>query len=80
MPIFAGTVLEDRVFTVYLGDVPEDVKLTAVQLNGHMYIVPFINSSGHTITEVVHDNHTHDYTVQVPFDHHVVTEQVKDLH
>uniref|UniRef100_A0A3P8ULC8 Zona pellucida protein AX 4 n=1 Tax=Cynoglossus semilaevis TaxID=244447 RepID=A0A3P8ULC8_CYNSE len=76
-PVFTEnrTVLEDRVFTVYLGDVPEDVKLTAVQLNGHMYIVPFINSSGHTITEVVHDNHTHDYTVQVPFDHHVVTEQ-----
>uniref|UniRef100_A0A3P8UE26 Zona pellucida protein AX 4 n=1 Tax=Cynoglossus semilaevis TaxID=244447 RepID=A0A3P8UE26_CYNSE len=76
-PVFTEnrTVLEDRVFTVYLGDVPEDVKLTAVQLNGCIYTVPFINSSGHTITEVVHDNHTHDYTVQVPFDHHVVTEQ-----
>ncbi|XP_051800087.1 uncharacterized protein LOC127532449 [Acanthochromis polyacanthus] len=75
-PVFTEnrTVLEDRTFTVYLGDVPEDVKLAAVHVNGHL-----TNASVHTIVKVVQPNNTHGYTLKVPFDDPVVTQQVKRL-
>uniref|UniRef100_A0A3B5AY31 Zona pellucida protein AX 4 n=1 Tax=Stegastes partitus TaxID=144197 RepID=A0A3B5AY31_9TELE len=68
------TELNDRTFTVYLGDVPEDIRLTAVHLNGQL-----TNASVHTIIKVVQPNNTHGYTVKVPFDDPVVIQQVKDL-
>nr|XP_008281070.1 PREDICTED: uncharacterized protein LOC103358044 [Stegastes partitus] len=66
------TVLEDRTFTVYLGDVPEDIRLTAVHLNGQL-----TNASVHTIIKVVQPNNTHGYTVKVPFDDPVVIQQFR---
>uniref|UniRef100_A0A8P4KEK4 ZP domain-containing protein n=1 Tax=Dicentrarchus labrax TaxID=13489 RepID=A0A8P4KEK4_DICLA len=76
-PVFSlnRTVLEDRTFTVYLGDVPEDVELAAVHLNGHKYMLPFNNTSSQTITKVVHPNNTHGYTLKVPFDDPVVVQK-----
>ncbi|GLD70890.1 uncharacterized protein AKAME5_002220900 [Lates japonicus] len=75
-PVFTEnkTVNERHMFTVYLGDVC-DVELAAVHLNGHKYTVPFTNTSGHTITKVVHPNNTHGYTLKVPFDDPVVLQQ-----
>ncbi|XP_034425248.1 uncharacterized protein LOC117752166 [Hippoglossus hippoglossus] len=69
-PVFTEnrTVLEERVFTIYLGDVPEDVEVSAVQLNEHKHIYKFGHESGHSITKVVHPNNTHGYTLKVPFD------------
>lgn len=64
-------------FTVYLGEVPEDVELAAVRLNGEEFTVPFANISCHTITKVVNPNNTHGYTLKVPFDDPVVIQQVK---
>ncbi|XP_060951795.1 uncharacterized protein LOC133028776 [Limanda limanda] len=55
-------------FTIYLGDVPEDVELSAVQLNEEAPIYIFTIEGGHSITKVVHPNNTHGYTLQVPFD------------
>uniref|UniRef100_A0A665VCS2 Zona pellucida protein AX 4 n=1 Tax=Echeneis naucrates TaxID=173247 RepID=A0A665VCS2_ECHNA len=69
------TALEERLFTIYLGNVPEDVQLTAVDLNGHKCQVPFTNTSSHMITTVVHPNNTHGYTLKVPFDDPVVIQQ-----
>ncbi|XP_070786321.1 uncharacterized protein [Enoplosus armatus] len=69
------TVLEERTFAVYLGDVPDDVALAAVHLNGQEFTVPFTNTSSHTITEVVHPNNTHGYTLKVPFDDPVIVQQ-----
>ncbi|XP_041635526.1 zona pellucida protein AX 4 [Cheilinus undulatus] len=69
------TVLEELTFTVYLGDVPEDVELFAVFMNGEEFTVPFMNTSSHTITKVVHPNNTHGYTLKVPFDDPVVIQQ-----
>ncbi|XP_023130760.1 uncharacterized protein LOC111571698 isoform X2 [Amphiprion ocellaris] len=71
-PVFTEnrTVLEDHTFTVYLGDVPEDVKLAAVHVNGHL-----TNASVHTIVKVVQPNNTHGYTLKVPFDDPVVIQQ-----
>ncbi|XP_071316154.1 uncharacterized protein [Trachinotus anak] len=76
-PVFTEnrTVHEEHVFTIYLGDVPEDVELVAVQLNGHTCTVPFTNTSIHTITKVVHPNNTHGYTLKVPFDDPLVIQQ-----
>ncbi|XP_042368616.1 uncharacterized protein LOC121962426 [Plectropomus leopardus] len=76
-PVFTEnrTVPEERTFTVYLGDVPEDVELAAVNLNGHKFSVPLMNTSSHTITEVVHPNSTHGYTLQVAFDDPIIEEQ-----
>ena len=66
-------------FTVYLGDVPEDVELVVVHLNGQEFTVPFTNTSSHSITKVAHPNNTHGYTLKVPFDDPVVMQQVKGL-
>ncbi|CAJ1086212.1 uncharacterized protein LOC117807238 [Xyrichtys novacula] len=76
-PLFTEnrTVLEEQTFTVYLGDVPEDVGLAAVHLNGQEFTVPFTNTSSFTITKVVHPNNTHGYTLKVPFDDPVVVKQ-----
>ncbi|KAM6960376.1 uncharacterized protein LKV04_021942 [Tautogolabrus adspersus] len=77
-PVFAEnqTLLEELTFTIYLGELPEDVALVAVHLNGEEFTVPFSNLSSHTITEVVHPNNTHGYTLKVPFDDPVVTQQL----
>ncbi|XP_033466050.2 uncharacterized protein LOC117246301 isoform X2 [Epinephelus lanceolatus] len=76
-PVFTEnrTVLEERIFTVYLGVVPEDVELASVNLNGQEFTVPLTNTSSHTITKVVHPNNTYGYTLRVPFDDPVVMQQ-----
>ncbi|KAG7497090.1 hypothetical protein JOB18_031489 [Solea senegalensis] len=76
-PVFTEnrTIHDEHVFTVYLGDVPEDVALTAVALNGHTFTAPFTNASGYNIAKVVHPNNTHGYTLTVPFDDPVVVQQ-----
>ncbi|XP_030286620.1 uncharacterized protein LOC115589692 [Sparus aurata] len=68
------TALEEHMFTVYLGDVPTDVKLAAVHLNGQLFTVPFTNASRYTITQV-DLNDTHGYTLTVPFDDPAVIQQ-----
>lgn len=73
------TVLEERIFSVYLRDVPEDVELAAVQLNGHEFTIPLTNASMHTVTEVVQSNNTHGYSLRVPFDSPVVINKVKGI-
>ncbi|XP_063756406.1 uncharacterized protein LOC134875730 isoform X1 [Eleginops maclovinus] len=76
-PVFTEnkTVPEERVFTVYLGDVPDDVALVAVHLNGQAFTVPFMNALGHTITKVIHPNNTHGYTLKVSMEDPVIRQQ-----
>ncbi|XP_029382800.1 zona pellucida protein AX 4 [Echeneis naucrates] len=76
-PVFTEdrTAQEELVFTVYLGDVPADVELAAVELNGHKFPVPFPNASSFTITKADHPNNTHSYTLTVPFNSPVVVQQ-----
>ncbi len=80
-PVFTEnqTILEERTFAVYLGDVPADVHLAAVHLNGQEYAVPLTNDSSSNITQVFHPNNTHGYTLKVPFHDPVVIQQVKGL-
>nr|XP_019951331.1 PREDICTED: uncharacterized protein LOC109634918 [Paralichthys olivaceus] len=69
------TVVEEHMFTIYLGDVLDDIELSAVELNGHTCASPFTNTSGYSITKVVHPNNTHGYTLTVPFGDPVVKNQ-----
>ncbi|XP_040887277.1 uncharacterized protein LOC121177128 isoform X2 [Toxotes jaculatrix] len=73
-PIFTEnqTIPEEQLFTVYLGDVPEDIELAAVQLNGQEFTIPFANTSVRSVTKFVQPNNTHSYTLKVPFDDPVV--------
>lgn len=70
------TVLEEQMFTIYLGDVPEDVVLVSIQLNEQDFTLPFANKSTYNITEVLHPNGTHGYTLKVPFHNSVVKQKV----
>ncbi|XP_059210797.1 uncharacterized protein LOC131989562 [Centropristis striata] len=75
-PVFTDdlTVVDEHMFTVFLGDIPEDVELVAVNLNGHNFTFPLTNSSSQMITKV-HFNNTDGYTLKVPFDDPVVIQQ-----
>ncbi|XP_074479923.1 uncharacterized protein LOC141760757 [Sebastes fasciatus] len=72
------TVLDEHMFTVYLGDFPEDVELASVNLNGQECTLPFTNMCSPNITKVVHPNNTHGYTLKVPFDDPVVMQQISE--
>ncbi|XP_072232260.1 zona pellucida protein AX 4 [Leuresthes tenuis] len=69
------TVLVEEVFTLYLGNIPEDVELTWVQLNGQDFAVPFSNGSTYSLTEASHPNNTHSFTLKVPLHDPVVIQQ-----
>ncbi|KAL6118565.1 uncharacterized protein ACO6RY_03347 [Pungitius sinensis] len=75
--VFAAnrTAVAERAFTVYLGNVPEDVKLLAVCLNGQEFAAPFPNASAYSLTKVVHPNNTGGYTLKVPFEDPLVVQK-----
>ncbi|XP_041842571.1 uncharacterized protein LOC121640773 [Melanotaenia boesemani] len=68
-------ILEEGLFVIFLGNVPEDVELTSVQLNEQEFAVPFTNDSSYSITKVFYPNSTHSYTMTVPLNDSVVTQQ-----
>lgn len=77
--MLTGTVLEELNFTVYLGDIPEDVELTSVQLNGNLFEVPLRNVSTFSLEKVVHLNDTRGYILKVPFEDAAVIQKVKTV-
>ncbi|XP_014264646.3 uncharacterized protein LOC106675141 [Maylandia zebra] len=66
------TLVRERSFTIYLGGVPEDVVLVSIQLNGRDFTLPLTNTSTYKVTEVLHPNGTHGYTLTVLFDDPIV--------
>lgn len=70
------TLARERSFTIYLGGVPEDVVLVSIQLNGRDFTLPLTNTSTYKVTEVLHPNGTHGYTLTVLFDDPIVKLQV----
>lgn len=70
------TLVRERAFTIYLGGVPEDVVLVSIQLNGRDFTLPLTNTSTYKVTEVLHPNGTHGYTLTVLFDDPIVKLQV----
>uniref|UniRef100_A0A673CS90 ZP domain-containing protein n=1 Tax=Sphaeramia orbicularis TaxID=375764 RepID=A0A673CS90_9TELE len=69
------TVVEDRIFTIYLGDIPEDVNLVGLELNGQLFTAPFTNTSTCEVGEEVHPDTTHGFTLKVSFDDPCVIQQ-----
>ncbi|XP_012730224.2 uncharacterized protein LOC105934668 [Fundulus heteroclitus] len=69
------TNVAEGAFTIVLGRIPRDVQLTSVQLNGQELSVPFSDAAPYTLTEVVHSNKTHSYTLKVPLDDPVVIQE-----
>ncbi|CAF89581.1 unnamed protein product [Tetraodon nigroviridis] len=55
---YTGTLLAERMFLAYLGDVPEDVVLVSVGLNGQEFPLQAQTLTGFTVTEVAHANNT----------------------
>uniref|UniRef100_A0A8C8IE05 ZP-domain containing protein Ig-like domain-containing protein n=1 Tax=Oncorhynchus tshawytscha TaxID=74940 RepID=A0A8C8IE05_ONCTS len=69
LSIINQTVLEDRVFTVYLGNLSYDVDLVAVTLNGHNFTILDATKSGRVITMVPRPNsNLHAYILRLPFE------------
>nr|XP_046185576.1 uncharacterized protein LOC124014520 isoform X1 [Oncorhynchus gorbuscha] len=69
LSIINQTVLEDRVFTVYLGNLYYDVELVAVTVNGHNFTILEANGSGLVITKVPQPNsNLHAYILRLPFE------------
>lgn len=75
-----GTDPEEQNFSVFLGDLPADVILTAVSLNGEKLVVPFENASRFTLVEESQQDDTHGYVLKVPLDDAVVMQQVKEVY
>lgn len=73
----SGTLVEERAFLLRLADVPEDVVLVAVALNGREFQLQAGNASGFTVAEVLHGNSTRGYALKVPFHHPAVRRQVR---
>ena len=77
-PPTTETVLEDRVFTVYLGNLSYDVDLVAVKLNGHNFTILEATKSGLVITMVPQPNsNLHAYILRLPFEDAAVHKLVK---
>ncbi|KAJ8416656.1 hypothetical protein AAFF_G00325340 [Aldrovandia affinis] len=66
------TILEEHTFTVYLGNIPYDVELAEVNLNGEPFTVAEAIQSGYPITKVPHSDGTHAYVIRVPFEDSIV--------
>ncbi|XP_075906731.1 uncharacterized protein LOC142904490 [Nelusetta ayraudi] len=66
---------EEQCFSVFLGDIPADVTLAAVRLNGVELAVPFGNASSYALTEESQANDTHGYVLKVPLDDAGVMQQ-----
>uniref|UniRef100_A0A672JWJ7 Uncharacterized LOC107597052 n=1 Tax=Sinocyclocheilus grahami TaxID=75366 RepID=A0A672JWJ7_SINGR len=69
------TTLEERVFQVYLGNIPSDVELVSVELNGQAISVLTAAQMGYSITRVSEGKNTFAYIIRVPFDDQFVVKQ-----
>ncbi|KAG1959281.1 zona pellucida sperm-binding protein [Pimephales promelas] len=65
----------EQVFQVYLGNIPSNVELMSLELNGQEFSVSTAMQMGISITRVRQDNSTFAYIVRVPFDAQYVKKQ-----
>ncbi|XP_037539427.1 zona pellucida protein AX 4 [Nematolebias whitei] len=70
------TIKAEGMFTIYL-EVPRDVQLTSVQLNGQGFKVPFGNNTPFILAEA-HLNKTQSFTLKVPLHDPVVIQQFSE--
>ncbi|XP_054618110.1 uncharacterized protein LOC129172433 isoform X2 [Dunckerocampus dactyliophorus] len=63
------TVSEEQVFSIYLGNIPKDVILQEVQINGKLLET---DQQGTVVSPIIHLNGSRAYQLQVPFPDTVV--------
>ncbi|XP_033505059.1 uncharacterized protein LOC117271076 [Epinephelus lanceolatus] len=66
------TVSDDHVFSVYLGNIPADVMLEEVRVNGKQLMMSESTGRGYSVTPVVHINGSRAYELRLPFEDSVV--------
>ncbi|XP_034020919.1 zona pellucida protein AX 4 [Thalassophryne amazonica] len=77
------TVVEDREFNIYIGSIPQDVELAAVELNGKEFTVLFkelsmctnCSSSSMCTICVAALSNTYSYTLKMPFSDSIVIQK-----
>ncbi|XP_047430113.1 uncharacterized protein LOC124999307 isoform X2 [Mugil cephalus] len=62
------TIADQQVFSVYLGNIPADVILEEVLINGRRMLKKETPDQGFSITPVVHMNGSRGYELQLPFE------------
>ncbi|XP_029352055.1 uncharacterized protein LOC115037562 [Echeneis naucrates] len=61
------TISDDQVFIVYLGNIPADVILEQVWINGNQLMMAESDERGISLSPVVHSNGSRAYELQLPF-------------
>lgn len=77
--LFPATVLEDRVFSVVLGNFLHDVELKNINFSTGLLTVQECNARGYTVQEHSFPNGTKCFFLHVPFDADVVLKRVYKL-
>ncbi|XP_019713849.1 uncharacterized protein LOC109508363 isoform X3 [Hippocampus comes] len=77
-PLFTQnrSVIEERLFQVYLGDVPQDVRLVLLRLNGREAL--YTNSC--SVAAVAQPSRGHGYLLKVSFDDPAVTQRYQQVY
>uniref|UniRef100_A0A3P9KKL7 Zona pellucida protein AX 4 n=1 Tax=Oryzias latipes TaxID=8090 RepID=A0A3P9KKL7_ORYLA len=74
------TVLQEGMFTVFLGNVPDDVDLTSIQLNGEQFMLPLPSESTFMITEEAQPDNTFSYILKMLFSDPLVVQEFSKEH
>lgn len=75
-----GTVIDDQVFSIYLGNIPADVILEEVQINRKQLMMSESADQGYSISPVVNVNGSRGYELRLPFEDTVVQWMVSAPH
>ena len=70
---------DDQVFTIYLGNIPSDVLLDNVWINGRQLRVSDGSERGFTVSPVVHANGSRAYELRLPFEDPMVHQTVRTV-
>lgn len=76
LTLSSGTVAEDRLFSILLGDFLHDVELRNITFVTGLLTVQECNTRGYTIQEQVFPDKTKSFSLHVPFDADVVLKKV----
>lgn len=68
---------DHRVFSVYLGNIPADVMLEEVRINGKQLMMSDSAERGYSISPVTHINGSQAYKLWLPFEDTVVHRMVR---
>lgn len=68
----AETNSDDQAFSVYLGNIPHDVIIEDISINGKQLIISESAERGYNISPIVHANGSQAFELQLPFEDSIV--------